>query len=76
MSEVDAAYSINLLSTLLEKYYNNEWTDNGKQMVTRLQHGSTIAELCYVDLEKGQEEPDLYILLFAEETENKREDVE
>lgn len=54
----------------------DEWTDNWKQMVTRLQHGSTIAELCYVDFEKGQEEPDLYILLFAEETENKREDVE
>ena len=54
----------------------DEWTDNGKQMVTRLQHGSTIGELCYVDLEKGQEEPDLYILHFAEETENDREDGE
>lgn len=53
----------------------DEWTDNGKQMVTRLHHGGTIGELSYADLEKGQEEAGQYILLFAEEAESRREDV-
>ncbi len=53
----------------------DEWTDNGKQMVTRLQHGGTIGELSYADLEKGQEEAGQYVLLFAEETESRHEDI-
>lgn len=53
----------------------DEWTDNGKQMVTKLHHGGMIGELSYADLEKGQEEAGQYILLFAEEAESRREDV-
>ncbi|MBR1701204.1 MAG: hypothetical protein IJ716_04550 [Lachnospiraceae bacterium] len=45
----------------------DEWTDNGKQMVTLLRHGGMIGELCYADFEKDQGTLARYYPLFAPE---------